>query len=177
MNISYANVGKLNTLDNIFIESKRVINLFIDILWEKKDFKSKFATDKVETWLSARMQQNLGKQALEIVKSQRKKHKKSKPTFNKDTIEFDSRFTDFQFDNNSFDAWIKLSSIGNKINLKLPSKKHKHFHKFDDWKLKNSCKLRKRNGKFFIDFYFENEAPSIKSEGKEIGLDCGYKKL
>lgn len=177
MNISYANIGKLNSLDNIFIESKRVINEYISIFWDKQDFKSKFATEKVESWLSARMLQNLGKQALEIVKSQRKKHKKSKPTFNKDTIEFDSRFTDFQFDNNTFDVWIKLNSLGNKLSLKLPSKKHKHFHQFDNWKMKESCKLRKRNGKFFIDFYFEKDAPVLKSDGKEIGLDCGYKKL
>ena len=177
MNISYSNQGKLNTLDNLFIESKRVINEYINIFWEEKDFKSKYATQKVETWLSARMLQNLGKQALEIVKSQRKKHKKTKPVFNKETIEFDSRFTNFQFDNNSFDVWIKLSSIGDKISLKLPSKKHKHFHSYDSWKLKESCKLRKKNGKYFIDFYFESDSPEIKTEGKEIGLDCGYKKL
>lgn len=177
MNISYANRGKLNTLDNLFIEAKRVINEFINMFWEAKDFKSKFATEKVDTWLSARMQQNLGKQALEIVKSQRKKHKKTKPFFNKNTIEFDSRFTDFQFDNNIFDVWIKLNSIGDKISLKLPSKKHKHFHKYDNWKMKESCKLRLRDGKYFIDFYFEAGSPDTKAEGKEIGLDCGYKKL
>jgi IS605 OrfB family transposase len=177
MNISYSNVGKLNTLNNIFIESKRVVNLFIDTLWEAKDFKSKFVTTKVDTWLSARAQQCLGKQALEIVKSQRKKHKKSKPVFNKETINFDSRFIDIQFDLNSFDTWIKLNSIGDKISLNLPSKKHKHFHKFENWNMKESVRLRKVKNKFYIDIYFEKSAPDLKTEGKEIGLDCGYKKL
>ena len=69
MNINYGNKGKLDSLEEIFNESKRVINLYIDMLWEMKDFKSKFVQFKVDTWLSARMQQCLGKQALEVVKS------------------------------------------------------------------------------------------------------------
>ena len=180
MNISYANQTKKDLLNSIFEESKRVINEYINILWNKKNFHSKFIDFKIDTWLSARMQQCLGKQSLEIVKSQRKKKHKSKPNFNKDTIELDGRFIDIQFDlTKEFDCFIKLSSIGNKISLKLPSKKHKHFNGFveDEWKMKNSCKLRKRNNKYFIDLYFEKETPEIKTEGKEIGLDCGYKKL
>lgn len=180
MNITYANQSKKDLLNKIFEESKRVINEYINILWEQKNFHSKFIDFKIDTWLSARMQQCLGKQSLEIVKSQRKKKHKSKPIFNKETIELDGRFIDIQFDiSKEFDCFIKLSSIGNKISLKLPSKKHKHFNGFieEGWKMKNSCKLRKRNDKYFIDLYFEKETTELKTEGKEIGLDCGYKKL
>ena len=67
LNIGYANRSKLRILDDIFTESRKVINDFVVKLWEKKDFRSKFVTDMVETWLSARMQQCLGKQALEII--------------------------------------------------------------------------------------------------------------
>jgi len=42
MNISYANKGKLELLDSIFDESKKVVNLYIEALWAKKDFSSKF---------------------------------------------------------------------------------------------------------------------------------------
>lgn len=180
MNITYANQSKKDLLNSIFEESKRVINKYIDLLWKQKNFHSKFIDFKVDTWLSIRLQQCLGKQSLEIIKSQRKRKHKTKPIFNKDTIELDSRFIDIQFDSaKEFDCFIKLSSIGNKISLKLPSKKHKHFNGFveEDWKMKNSCKLRKKNNKYFIDLYFEKEAPKLKTNGKEIGLDCGYKKL
>jgi putative transposase len=61
--------------------------------------------------------------------------------------------------------------------LNLPSKKHRHFHKYNDWKLNKSARLRKFEGNYYIDFYFEKDAPEIKIEGKQIGLDCGYKKL
>ncbi len=177
INVSYANKGKLSLLDDLFTEAQKVINLYIEVIWNQKDFKSKFVTFKVDTWLSARLQQCLGKQALEIVKSQRKKHKKTMPLFHRNVINLDSRFVDFQFDKNSFDLWIKLTSLGNKLNLKLPSHKHKHFHHFSDWNVKQSVRLRKSDSGYFIDLYFEKDAPELKPFGKEIGVDCGYKKL
>ena len=178
ININYSNKNKLQSLDVLFEESKRVINEFIKKLWEKKDFSSKFINFKIEdSWISARLQQCLGKQALEIIKSQRKKKKKSIPVFDKNVINLDQRFIDVQFDKNSFDIWIKLISIGNKIILKLPSKKHKHFHKFNSWKLNKSCRLIKFDGNYFFELFFENEIPQKKNKGKIIGLDCGYKKL
>jgi len=91
LNISFANTGKLFWLELILEEAKRVINLYIDKFWEAKQFSGKFVDFKVKTWLSARMQQCLGKQALEIVKSQRKRKKKAKPEFRKDTLNLDSR--------------------------------------------------------------------------------------
>ena len=154
-----------------------MINLYIDEIWKKKDFSSKFVDFKVESWLSARMLQNLGKQALQIIKSQRKKKHKHKPVFKRDSIDLDSRFLDIQFDLNSFDVWFKIASIGNKINLKLPGRFHKHTHKFASWKLKKSCKLRKVNKKYFIDIFFEKDAPDLKTKGKTVGVDIGYKKL
>ena len=69
LNLSFTNTGKLFCLELILEEAKRVINLYIDRLWEAKQFSGKFVDFKVQTWLSARMQQCLGKQALEIVKS------------------------------------------------------------------------------------------------------------
>jgi putative transposase len=177
ISITESNIGKLSILDEIFEESKRVINVYIDELWKIKDFSSKFITFKVETWLSARLQQALGKQALEVVKSQRKKRKKYKPVFKKDSINLDSRFIEVQYNNNSFDIWFKLNCIGNKISLNLPGLKHKHYHKYQDWKLKKSCRLRKCGKKYFIDIMFEKESPEFKILGDSIGIDIGYKKL
>ena len=177
MNISYANHGKQKTLDSIFEESRRVVNLYIEALWLQKNFASKFVDFKVETWLSARLQQCLGKQALEIVKSQRKKKKKTMPVFKSDVINLDSRFVDIQFNNNSFDVWFRLNSIGNKISLNLPSKKHRHYFKYQNWTMKKSVRLSKFGDNYYIDLYFEKDSPEPKTDGKSIGLDCGYKKL
>jgi putative transposase len=123
------------------------------------------------------MQQCLGKQAFEIVKSQRKRKKKTKPVFTKNSLNLDERFVDFQFDNNSFDIWIRLASIGNRIQVKLPARKHKHFLHYKSWPLKKSIRLRKIKDSYFIDVYFEKQVPSVKAEGTNIGIDIGYKKL
>ena len=89
----------------------------------------------VDNWLPARMKQAAAKQALSVVKSQRKKKKKQKPAFNRPVMELDSRFADIAGGVNSFDIWIKLSSVGNKIKLNLPaagrlSQKRIHFNNF-----------------------------------------------
>lgn len=131
------------------------------------------------TWLSATMLQCLGKQALEIVKSQRTKKKKTKPIFKLPYINLDSRFVDVEFNKNSFDVWIRLTCLGQKIKLNIPSKKHKLFSKYQDWKRLGFIRLMKLDNGYFIDFVFEKDEPNIQSTDEEnaVGIDIGYKKL
>jgi IS605 OrfB family transposase len=176
VNISYSNKNKLDKLDEIFKEAIKVINLYIDVLWINENFKSSFVDFKVESWLSARMQQCLGKQALEIVKSQREKEHKTKPLFTKNTIELDSRFIELLDYKNSFDIWFKITSIGNKIKLLIPAKKHYHYNLYNNWNKKKSFKLRKKNNNYFIDVYFDKTV-ELKQTGSSKAVDIGYKKL
>ena len=178
LNINYANLGKLFALNLLCDEMTKVVNLFIDELWLQQDFKSTYVKFKVETWLSARLQQSLGKQALEIVKSQRKKKKKSKPLFRGNSFNLDSKQVDFQYGANSFDIWVRLSSVGNKLQIKLPTRAHKHYNKFKSWEKSKSIRLRKRsNGEFYLEVFFKKATPPMKPKGKTIGVDIGYKKL
>jgi IS605 OrfB family transposase len=160
------------------VESVRVINEFINLFWGQDH--PKFVTEKVETWLSVRLQQCLGKQALAVIKSQRKKHpeNRTKPVVTKESITLDERFLDIQFSEGAFDVWFKLRSLGESV-VKLPSHKHKHFNEFiqDGWLTKKSCRLRRVNGIFYVDLFLEKEAPEKKTEGRPVGFDCGYKKL
>ena len=52
VNINYANKEKLDLLGSFCEEAVRVVNLYIDILWEQQNFTSKFVKNKVDTWLS-----------------------------------------------------------------------------------------------------------------------------
>ncbi|RLI97315.1 MAG: hypothetical protein DRP00_04245 [Candidatus Aenigmatarchaeota archaeon] len=179
IHIDNANTGKRQKLLAIMQESRRVINVFIDELWKQRKFNDKFSTLKTDTWLSSRMQQCLGKQALSIVKSQRKRKKKTKPVYDGNVLELDQRFVQFRFDENSFDVWIHLSSIGNGIILNLPGKKHRHFNLFFEdsaWTMKNSCRLSYVSGKWSITVFFEKDFEQ-QPGSKVVGLDCGYKKL
>ena len=178
LSLNQANPGKLKQLDRVMDESLRVLNAYVDVLWATK-VTNKFAAIKIETWLSATLQQCLIKQAVETVKSQRKKFHKAKPEIKKATLNFDQRFLTFSEDVNSFDFWVKLSSLGRKIIVSLPSNKHKHLlgYKADGWELRKGGRLRKTDRGWFFDVYMEKAPLVAKTKGAKIGFDTGYKKL
>lgn len=198
---------KINQLEKIMVEYQRVVNLYIDELWQEKKIGS-FVKYKVNSWLSARLLQCAGKQAIQIIKSTRKKDKQKiydkyrktykyfskknrqliflskkyselnikyhiKPIFEQKTMELDGRFVDIQKSNNSFDFWLKLSSIGNKIKMFIPLKNHKYNKKFTYWKQVNSVRIRKQKDKYYVDLIYENIIEPINKSSKEIGIDVG----
>ena len=180
INLKFANIGKLNKIKLIAEEYQRVVNMFIDSLWDKQQFSGSFVKDtSVESWFSGRLKQAAAKQALSIVKSQRKKKKKYKPTLNRLSLELDSRFVDIKQDVNHFDIWIRLSSIGDKIIINLPSQKHIHFNHFleDGWTIKKSIRLRINENGYFVDIFFEKPAPALRTSGRQKAIDIGYKKF
>ena len=207
LTLKFATSKKLNTLDLVFDEYARVVNSYIDVLNQAKELP-KFTNFKVDTWISARLQQCAGKQATEIVKSTRKKdreirfkkykkiykyflnkarqvkfiskkfselnlHYKIKPRFDGKSINLDNRFWSLNSSFNSFDYWVKLSSIGNKIGLLLPLKNHKHNKKFSNWKRAGSCRLLRNNGKYKIELIYEKATPVIHKSSKILAIDAG----
>ena len=207
LTLQFSTNKKLNILNTVFDEYTRIVNLYINEYTQSR-ILPKFISLKVETWLSARLQQCAGKQALEIVKSTRKKafeirqrkykkvyryfveknrqlkflskkmselnlNYKIKPRFDGKTINLDTRFWRLSSSTNSFDFWLILGSIGNKIKLILPLKNHKHNKKFNDWKQLSSCRLLRNNGKFKIELIYEIETPVLQKEKKELAIDAG----
>ncbi len=157
-------------------------------------------TSKVETWLSERAKQCAGKQASGIVRGTRKKQEKrqfvinkfvknkdikkarqlqlifdkvkmSKPNINQVNPELDSRFVKINLDNDtSFDGWVTLGSLGNKLKIQIPFKKHKHFNKMlNNGTLKDGIRLSKNE----ITFMFELPEPIKKESGTTLGIDIG----
>ena len=178
--LKFATNSKQETLDSIFEEYKWLVNDFIDLLWDKIDYLGSFATkeetDAVDTWMTVRMKQCAAKQAVSIIKSQRKKHKKTMPTFNGASIELDSRFVDIQEGENSFDIWLKIGSIGNKIKIFIPTRRHKHFNKYygdNDWDMLKSVRLRISG---YVDVFFKKNIES-KQSGNDVGVDIGINKM
>ena len=154
------------------------------------------------SWLSARAIQSACKQASGIVRGTRTKQKKrlamikkfnkekmfkkarklqklydkvkmSKPKIENVCPELDERFVAMDFSNDtSFDGWITLTSLGNKLKLVLPVKKTEHFNK-----MMKSGKIKKgiRISPHQITFNFTIEKPVLKTKGKVIGADIGIK--
>jgi len=186
VNLSYGNTNKISLVKDFLSRYSDCVNQFIDLLWSINKFSGSFVErnllDEIKVPLTFSAKQSAAQTALHIVKSQRKKKNKVKPTFKGKSFDLDQRFIEIQEGKNSFDLWIRIRGIGSnsgeRKSLLLPTKKHKHFLKYNDWIMKKSIRLRiKDNGKLMADIFFEKELPKPKEEGKIVGLDCGYKKL
>lgn len=157
-------------------------------------------TSQVDTWLSARMLQCAGKQASAIVRGTQKKQKQrlyiidklnsegqfkkarrlqriydeasvSKPNISQVEPELDSRFVKIDLENEtSFDGWITLTSIGNKLKIVLPFKKTKHFN---EMLRKGTLKLGVRLNKSNFTFMFDLQEVEKKPKGSVLGIDIG----
>ena len=152
------------------------------------------------SWLSARMIQCIGKQASGIVRGTKKKneqrkfiidklnkegkfkqarklqkvydeHISEKPNIDNVECELDGRFVKTDLNNTtSFDGWLVLTSIGNKMKIEIPFKKSEHFLKMEARGLMTSgIRLSKKN----ITFMFEIPKPKFVDTGKVLGIDIG----
>ncbi len=162
----------------------------------------KTITSTVTSWLSARSIQCAAKQASGIVRGTKTKQRRrlfiinklnksgqfkkarrlqaiynstnqSKPNINNIQCELDARFVEIELnDKTSFDGWVTFSSLGNKLKLEIPFKKHKHFNKMlNSGLLKNGIRL----GKSDITFMFDIEDAKPKESGITLGIDIGQK--
>ena len=167
-----------------------------------KSLLPKELTDTVQTWLSARAIQCAGKQASGIVRGCRKKQSKrlfqinkfkklgmskkarklqrvhdnvklSKPNIDQVQPELDARFVKIELNNKtSFDGWVTLSSLGNKLKLIVPFKKSKHFNlMLERGTLKDGVRISKSE----ITLMFELPDPIERIDGKVVGIDIGQK--
>lgn len=103
------------------------------------------------------------------------------------SINLDHYIFDIEESNNHFDEFVKLytpyidtSHPYKRImyrTIKIPLNYHKHSNKFKKWNRKSTIQLKRINGNFYINLFYEKEQPEIKELGNALGLDCGYKKL
>jgi IS605 OrfB family transposase len=159
-------------------------------------------TSQVTTWLTARAVQCAAKQASGIVRGTQIKQKRrlfminkfikngnyhkarklkviynkvkqTKPDINNIECELDERFVNISWNKNTtFDGWVTLTCLGNKLKLNLPVKKHKHFNsllKLGD--VKKGIRISKTD----VTFNFDIKDPLNKEEGKTLGIDIGQK--
>ncbi|MFA5025083.1 MAG: transposase [Candidatus Shapirobacteria bacterium] len=84
---------------------------------------------------------------------------------------------------NYFDKWVKISMpyyMGKDKNaqtLNLPINQHSQNLKYNKWNQKKSIRLLKKNGKYFLVFFYEKEDLNLRKSGSSLGIDQGYKAL
>lgn len=179
--IAFATQKKRDILYGITDEYSRVANIFIGMFFgnnfQKKDLK-KDITDVPESWLSARMRQCCAREALGMVQGAvRSAAAKGivpvKPVHTGRKMILSSQTVRIEKGRNSFDIWLVISSVGHKIKLQIPLKKHRHINLFSEWKKSGSVVIHRK----YVMFSYEKETGGKKTEGKLIGIDCGINHL
>ena len=207
LSVKFANASKREQLDVFIAEYRRVVSVFVDLLWMDEKIPCLLPSDttsKIDSWLSARAVQCAGKQASGIVRGTRKKQEKrlfminkllgsnlikkakklqgiydrvvtSKPSIATVNPELDGRFIKINTKNNtSFDIWLTISSLGNKLKLVLPLKRSKHFNELDS---KGAIKAGVRLGPSAVTFMFDLPDVPKKEQGAVLGIDIGLKSV
>jgi len=225
--ISNASQGKRASLDQLFIDYKHDLEIYINYIIEgilplKPNLSSKLLPTEVIK--HSRYKQIIYKQASEIIRSQLDKSKKkryssykktyaymmknhpdssfcktkfsdlslnnilktkyfTKPNLNNVSINLDERFFNIQ-NGNHFDNFVnlKLPYFNEKgtraLQINIPFNHHKHSNQFkhNTFKLRNNIQIKKVKNNYYIALIWEKEI-DIKTNGKAIGIDMGYKKL
>lgn len=179
--LKFITARKRLQLNQIMDEYSRVVNIFVDDFWdhgyETKDLLKEI-TNAPASWLSARIRQCAAREALGMVNGAREsasaldkelvkpKHYGSKMTLSAQCVTIDD-------DVNSFDLWLTVHSVGNKIKLNIPLKKHRHMNLFSSWKRASTVVIHCD----YVQFSFETETGPKLAQGHLVGLDVGINHL
>lgn len=172
----FATKKKQRIIQNLIIQYRKAVNHYLNILFTESGKLDSITLAKLtKTNLSERYKSNALKQAIEIQKSCINKtvqtHKKI-PVFKGFPI-LDAKFVELQEGENTFDFYIKLSTMKKRKRILVPIKKTKVLNKWlKKGKLLQGCELHVN--KIIVWVKSESE---YKDEGKVLGIDLGMRKL
>jgi putative transposase len=178
ISLEFGNTGKKGQLDELWQAYKKALEDFLDRLFEGKDLCEEFLKS-YDSPLSYRYKQCAKRQAIKIFKCWcRKKGKKgNKPVLKNVSMVLDCRFIEIENSENSFDFWIKISTLDKGNPVLIPSKSYRYLNAYrKNWNLLKGGRLVLKNGEWFLILTFAKEIPQRK-EGKTISIDMGYRKL
>ncbi len=177
---SPANRNRFEHARTFLLEYNHCVNYFIERYWSEHNFDDSYVDTvhmenaKERFSLTARLIQCAGRQALQIVKSQRMKsiRRRRMPRYNVLSATLDGRFWAITGEHNSFE-WIKVQSG---FKLFLPFRKTAMWNKWSGagFTLSESMRLLIRGDNLYVDFIFEKDAPAPRTEGEVTGMDSGY---
>lgn len=174
-----ATASKKKQIDMILNEYQKVCQHYIDLFWEmektpeNKDLL-KPIIDTCGHWFSYRLRKLAAREARGLVQAV-KSNKGNKPKHSGKSASLGETIVDIQrTEGKTFDAWLRLTCIGNKIKLFIPVNFHKHFNELDSiGQLKKSVILKRDS----VQFYFEIETGLKQEPNKCIGVDTGINAL
>jgi len=160
----------VSSVKNVFGWNKEQIQNTIDALENKignTPSNTKENRRKINNWYK-KLKANKSK--LSMVQPHKPKHKGMKMSVSCTIGELQSP----KKETKEFDAWLHLSSIGNKISINIPIKFHKHYRKLaQKGQRLNSYVITKD----YVQFCFERETGPKKEVKEVVGIDTGINAL
>ena len=176
--LKFANQVKLNQLNQVLQEYGKVVNFFIDLFWDKPTSKAELLKpiiDLPDSWLSKRARKVAAREAIDMIRSVKKKGDTTKPIHQGKRMHVSSTMARFEVSRTKeYDAWLHLYSLGNKIILDLPIKGHKHINQLlTKGKFLQSYIITENS----VQFCFEIETGEKLQTGEIVGIDTGINAL
>ena len=181
--LTQANLGKVAALKRSLLLYVNVVNYFIERFWSMEDFTPALA-DKVITRravnrfkITARLAQCAAKQAKEIVRSQKERKVKTMPLLRRKVATLDNRFVKIEeFRGAAFDLGLSFGSGMPKITIPINQTAHMNRFWGQGWQTSSTIRLGMNKRGVWIELIFEKKLPELRTEGKVIGIDRGFRK-
>jgi IS605 OrfB family transposase len=181
--LTHANARKVVALKAFLLLYVNVVNYFIERFWSMKDFAAALA-DKVVTSravnrfkITARLAQCAAKQAKEIVRSQKEGKIKTMPLMRRKVATLDNRFVHIEeFKGAAFDLALSFASGLPKITIPIYQTAHMNRFLGQGWQIGSTIRLGMDERGVWVELIFEKERPELRTEGKVIGIDRGFRK-
>jgi transposase len=182
--LKFITASKRHELGTVLDEYGRVVNHFIDIFWDKPVAKAELLKDVVnspDSWLSARLKKVAAREALDMISAMKERWKNKpsklvKPVHRGNRMYVSCTIADLKTPKkaSSFDCWLELRSIGNKIGIDIPIRKHRQFNDLASKGQRLNSYIITRN---YVQFVFEWETGPKKEVKTVIGVDTGINAL
>ncbi len=169
--LRFANTGKREGLNRLWERYQSAVNAFV--VNQEITGEAEWRDCKVD--LGTGFKQAALRQAIGLFKSSKKDRL---PILTNPSMILNLNFIKAEKSKNSFDYWIKISTLNKGKRLAFPIKSYAHANKyFNEWELADGGRLlRNKKGDWFIQLTFKKSKP--KNTAKENkGLDIGYRKL
>jgi len=169
--LRFANSGKKAQLDQLWETYRDAVNFFV----EDQEITDEAKWRDCQLDLGAGFKQAALRQAIGLLKSRKTN---CIPVLTHPCMILDRRFIKVGKSQNSFDYWIKISTLEKGCRISTPIKSYNHANKyFRRWDMINGGKLlRNDQGDWFIQLVFQKKKRRAKAT-KAKGLDIGYRKL
>ena len=170
--LRFANTSKLAELDRLWETYQNAVNFFI----EDQEITDRAEWRDCELPLGTAFKQAALRQARAILRAN--KNYDRMPRLRRPSLVLDQRFIRVEKSSNSFDYWIRISTLDKGHPVRIPIKSYDHANKyFKRWNLVSGGRLlRDDDGNWFIQLVFQKKKRSKKAK-KAKGLDIGYRKL